>query len=243
MGIFNRIRRKFRKGSQKSAEAVLNALRQGGARIGSDVVIYDPATTVIDATLPWLVSIGDHVRIAAGVKLLTHDYAWSVLKHHREIPGSVLGAQGPVTIGSHVYIGMDAIITRGVTVGDRVIIGAGSVVTRDCEPDSVYAGNPAKKIATLDEYMARRQQKQFSEARALVLQYRDRFKKDPEPELLSEYFMLFCTRREAENIPVFRKKMELLGNYSQSLAYMDANPPKFDSYRAFLAACKQEGEP
>lgn len=37
-----------------------------------------------------------------------------------------------------------------VTVGNGCIIGAGSVVTKDCEPNSVYVGNPARKIRVLD---------------------------------------------------------------------------------------------
>lgn len=235
MGVFNGLSRRLRR--KKTNHHILEVLKQGGAQIGSDVVLYDPATTVIDSTLPWLVTIGDHVRITAGVKILTHDYAWSVLKHHREQPGSVLGAQAPVRIGSCVYIGMNAVITRGVTVGDRVIIGAGSVVTSDCQPDSVYAGCPAKKIATLDEYLEKRKALQFAEAKVLARQYERRYGKKPPQEVFSEYFMLFCTARQAEENPVFRKKMALLGNYSDTVAYMAANPPQFPDYRAFLNAC------
>lgn len=30
-----------------------------------------------------MITIGDHVRITEGVKILTHDYSWSVLKNCR----------------------------------------------------------------------------------------------------------------------------------------------------------------
>ena len=113
--------------------------------------------------MPWLISMGDNVRITHVVIILTHDYSWSVLKKLPHKGGAVFGAQAPVKIGNNVFVGMNAIITRGVTIGDNVIIGAGSVVTHDCESNSVYAGSPAKKIMTIDEYYAKREEKQFEE--------------------------------------------------------------------------------
>lgn len=47
---------------------------------------------------------------------------------------------------------MQSIILAGANIGDNVIIGAGSVVAGIVESCSVYAGNPAKKICTLEEY-------------------------------------------------------------------------------------------
>ena len=143
--------------------------------IGDDVSIFAPKSNVIDVTCPCLLSIGDHVRIAEGVIILTHDYSWSVLKQLPESKGRVLGAQSPVVIGNNVFIGMNAIITRGVTIGDNVVIGAGSVVTKDCENDSVYAGNPAKKIMTISEYLHKREALQFEEARKLAKIYREKY--------------------------------------------------------------------
>lgn len=34
-----------------------------------------------------------------------------------------------------------------------VSIASGSVVTKDCEPDSVYAGVPARKVGTFSNYL------------------------------------------------------------------------------------------
>ena len=241
--------RKKRLKERASSEDYIAFLRRGGARIGADVHIYSPANSVLDATAPWLLTIGDHVRITEGVKILTHDYSWSVLKSATDpevVPGAVLGAQSPVTIGSNVFIGMDAVITRGVTIGDNVVIGAGSVVTRDCPSGGVYAGNPAKRIMSIGEYFQKRQALQFREARTLVLTYRDRFGAFPEKEVLSEYFMLFSTEEEARQNRAFRTKMELLGGFESTVAYMNAHPPMFSDYEAFLQACCQapaESEP
>ncbi len=52
----------------------------------------------------------------------------------------------PITIGNHVWIGMNVIILKGVTIGDGAIIAAGSVVTRDVPNKSMAAGVPARII-------------------------------------------------------------------------------------------------
>ena len=106
---------------------------------------------LIDCTCssePYLVSIGNHVS-ATKTHFETHDGAvwvfrdahpdWDIIK--------------PITIGNNVYIGTGSIILPGVTVGDNVIIGAGSIVTKDLESNAVYAGIPAKRIKSLDEYL------------------------------------------------------------------------------------------
>ena len=53
------------------------------------------------------------------------------------------------TIGSNVIIGSNACIIGPINVGSGSVIGAGSVVVSDVEPNSVYAGVPAKKIKDL----------------------------------------------------------------------------------------------
>ena len=127
-----------------------------------DCIVYVPTKTLIDEQYPWMISIGNHVRITEGVKILTHDYSWSVLKNYR---GGVFGASGIVEIGDNVFIGMNAIIERNVKIGNNVVIGAGSIVTKDCEENSVYAGVPAKRIMNIDEFLMKRRDKQLDEAK------------------------------------------------------------------------------
>jgi maltose O-acetyltransferase len=55
----------------------------------------------------------------------------------------------PVEIGDGCWIGARAILLPGVTVGSGCIVGAGAVVTRDCEPNGLYAGNPARRLREL----------------------------------------------------------------------------------------------
>lgn len=47
---------------------------------------------------------------------------------------------------------MKSVILMGADIEDNVIIGAGSVVSGRVESNSVYAGVPARKVCTLQEY-------------------------------------------------------------------------------------------
>lgn len=231
--------------NKNSSEELLDRLRQGGAQIGTDVWVYSTNNTILDSQAPYLLKIGDYVRIADGVKILTHDYSWSVLKCYSSAEidaGAVLGAQSAVEIGSNVFIGMNAIITRGVSIGNNVVIGAGSVVTKDCPADGVYAGNPAKRIMSIAEYYEKRRSLQFAEAKDMARRYQQRFGKEPPMEIFSEYFMLFLTAEQAQAVPKFREQMRRMGNYEDTVRYMEKHPPTFAGYAAFLAACYQETE-
>lgn len=220
-----------------SSEKYVQYLRDKGADIGNNVYFFSPQKTFVDPTAPWLISIGDNVNITRGVIIITHDYSWSVIKKHPDTKGVILGAQSPVTIGNNVFIGMNSVITRGVTIGDNVIIGAGSIVTKDCESYSVYAGNPAKRIMSLDEFTEKRKKQQFEEAKRFALRYEEKFGKEPPIEVFAEYFMLFCDTEEAHKVPKFVKQLKTGGNYEEAVEYMNNNPRMFDSYNDFLDAC------
>lgn len=223
-----------------SSETLVKWLREHGAEIGDDVTVYAPNKTVIDKQNPYLLKIGDHVRITEGVKILTHDYSWSVLKclsAEGIEPGAVLGSQRPVEIGSNVFIGMDAIITCGTKIGDNVIIGVGSVVTRDCPSGGVYAGVPARRLMSIEEFYSKRKNAQFEEAREIALRYRQRFGSAPDKSIFNEYFMLFSTKDEADATAAFRRQMETSGNYGETAERMNKNEPMFSSYEEFLEAC------
>lgn len=52
----------------------------------------------------------------------------------------------PIHIGDNVWIGMNAIVLKGVTIGNNSIVAAGSVVTKDVPPNTIVAGNPARIV-------------------------------------------------------------------------------------------------
>jgi acetyltransferase-like isoleucine patch superfamily enzyme len=118
--------------------------RKQGAKIGEDNRIMIRYL----GTEPYLIEIGSHCSISSGVMLVTHDGGGWVFTE--EIPS--LQKFGKITIKDNCYIGINCIIMPNVTIGPNVVIGAGSIVTKDVPPDTVVAGNPARKIRTVEEY-------------------------------------------------------------------------------------------
>ena len=60
---------------------------------------------------------------------------------------------GRVHIENNVFIGAGSIILPNVRIGNNSIVGAGSVVTKDIPANVVCAGNPAKIVYSLDEFI------------------------------------------------------------------------------------------
>jgi maltose O-acetyltransferase len=54
-----------------------------------------------------------------------------------------------VNIGNDVWIGTNAVITKGVNIGNRVIVAANSVVVNDLNCNAMYGGVPAKFIKNI----------------------------------------------------------------------------------------------
>ena len=120
-----------------------------GMKVGEDFkrlngVILDPAHC-------WLITIGDNVTIAPRVHILAHDASTKEFLNYTKI--------GRVNIGNNVFIGAESVVLPNVTIGDSVVIGANSTVTKDIPSNSVYAGNPAKFICTIEEYIEKNKRK------------------------------------------------------------------------------------
>ncbi len=117
-----------------------------GGKLGSDCEIYP---NVEFGSEPYLIQIGNHVRITNGVRFVTHDGGVWVL---RELGMENIDIFGKITIGNNVHVGWNAIIMPNVHIGNNVVIGAGAVVTKDIPDNSVAVGVPARVIETIDEY-------------------------------------------------------------------------------------------
>jgi acetyltransferase-like isoleucine patch superfamily enzyme len=117
--------------------------RKLGVKVGENCRFL----SVTFSSEPYLIEIGNHVS-ATKVHFETHDGGvwvfrdkkpdWDVIKKTK--------------IGNNVFIGYGTIIMPGVEVGNNIVIGANSIVTRNLESNFVYAGIPARKIKTIEEY-------------------------------------------------------------------------------------------
>lgn len=56
----------------------------------------------------------------------------------------------PIVVGEGCWIGARSTILPGVTIDNGCIIAAGALVNKDCKPNGLYAGVPAKRIKDLD---------------------------------------------------------------------------------------------
>lgn len=100
---------------------------------------------ILDPSHCWLISIGNDVTMAPRVHVLAHDASTKTFLNYTKI--------GRVRIGDNVFIGAESIVLPNVTIGNNVVIGAGSVVSKDIPSDTVYAGNPAKYICSIKDYI------------------------------------------------------------------------------------------
>ena len=82
--------------------------------------------------------IGDSVSISHYVKICSGG-------HDPNSP-NFAGDHRLITIKDYVWIGIGAIILKGVTIGEGAIVAAGSVVTANVPPYCIVAGVPARII-------------------------------------------------------------------------------------------------
>ncbi len=87
------------------------------------------------------VTIGKNV-ICGGNTFIT-DYDWHPMDRN-DPAAKALSA--PVVIEDDVWIGLNAVVLKGVTIGKGSIIGANSVVTRSIPAGVIAAGNPCRVL-------------------------------------------------------------------------------------------------
>ena len=129
----------------------LDNLRKRGLTIGQGCEVHNGSNF---GSEPYLVTIGDNVRITAGVNITTHDGGVWVLRHlYPELAD--VDKFGRVVIGDNCHIGIGASIMPGVTIGKNCVIGAGAIATKDVPDGSIAVGIPARVICTVEEYRAK----------------------------------------------------------------------------------------
>ena len=101
---------------------------------------------------PYLIELGDYVRIASGTSFYTHGGIIPMRKIYND---PTLDHFGKIKVGSYTSIGANCMIMPGVTIGERCIIGGGSVVTKSVPDGCMVAGNPAKFIGYTEDFYHR----------------------------------------------------------------------------------------
>ena len=130
-------------------------LRKQGVTIGHNCEIHQH---VDFGSEPYLITLGDHVRVTNGVRFFTQEGGVYVLRNkYNEC--KKMDEFGAISVGNNVHIGVNALIMPGVSIGNNCIVGAGAVVTHDVPDNSVVAGVPAKFICTIDEFYTKHKEK------------------------------------------------------------------------------------
>jgi len=126
-----------------------NVEQEGVLRIGSDSVLVGAVFMCARH-----IEIGQRVIVSYGVTIADSDF------HPRDPQDRVLDARAnaplgdrtarpqviarPVTIEDDAWIGIGAIVLKGVRIGRGARVMAGAVVTHDVAPGTTVAGNPAR---------------------------------------------------------------------------------------------------
>ncbi len=131
---------------KKKDPSLSSYYKRTGATIGNNCSFV--GRNISFSTEPYLISIGDHVRISYDVAFVTHDGGTHVLRN--KYPNASL--YGRIRIGNNVFIGARTIIMPGVCIGNNCIVAAGSVVTKDVLDGQIVGGVPAKLISSIIDY-------------------------------------------------------------------------------------------
>jgi len=140
-------------------------------QFGSDCYLAENATIVGDVICGdqcsfWFNAVvrGDVNSIRMGDKVNVQDGAIIHCTYNKtivSIGSNVSIGHNAIVHGCIIYdnvlIGMGAIIMDNATIGSNSIVGAGAIVTEGMtvEPNSVYAGIPAKKIKTISPELSK----------------------------------------------------------------------------------------
>jgi acetyltransferase-like isoleucine patch superfamily enzyme len=103
------------------------------------------------------IEIGSHCLISWNVGIADSDFhplapAQRIIDAHalapffKDRPPRPKLRTAPVIISDNVWIGMNAIILKGVTIGENSVVAAGAVVTKSVPANVVVAGNPAAVV-------------------------------------------------------------------------------------------------
>ncbi len=106
------------------------------------------------------IEIGQHVLVSWNVGIADSDFhpldvaqrrqdTFALAPFFKDRPPRPKISASPVKICDNVWIGMNAVILKGVTIGENSVVGAGAVVSKSVPANVVVAGNPAVIVKQL----------------------------------------------------------------------------------------------
>jgi maltose O-acetyltransferase len=143
----------FRRASVNAWGADVDAacrLRQGN-RFDSNLFSFGENTWVAESSFRNLgagVTLERNVCVGFGSTFITrtHPIGPSDFRCWHGTPGIDL----PIVVGEGSWLSANVTVLPGVTIGNGCVIAAGAVVDRDCEPNGLYGGVPARRLRDLD---------------------------------------------------------------------------------------------
>ncbi len=126
------------------------ALGENGSCKVGDFTLLNGALIMANESI----EIGSHCLISWNVGIADSDFhpidaaqrridTMALAPFYKDRPPRPEIKAAPVRIQDNVWIGMNAVILKGVTIGENSIVAAGAVVSKDVPPNVVVAGNPA----------------------------------------------------------------------------------------------------
>jgi len=121
----------------------------GHCRVG-DFTLLNGALVMAEERI----EIGSHCLVSWNVGIADSDFhplepaqrlldAQALAPFFKDRPQRPTLQTAPVIIADNVWIGMNAVVLKGVTSGENSVVAAGAVVTKSVPANSVVAGNPA----------------------------------------------------------------------------------------------------
>jgi len=117
-------------------------LRICGVKVGRGC--YIGFNVICDTNFPELIQIGDEVTVSHNCMFITHTQTPCASRL-----GKLYHSLAPINVGDGAWIGAGCILLPGVEIGNDCMIGAGSVVTKSTDRQSMWAGNPIRRIKSL----------------------------------------------------------------------------------------------
>ena len=134
------------------------ALGANGSAVVGDFTLLNGALVMAEERI----EIGSHCLISWNVGIADSDFhplepaqrlidAHALAPFYKDRPSRPKLETRPVKIADNVWIGMNAIILKGVTIGENSVVAAGAVVVKSVPANTIVAGNPAVAVKTFSK--------------------------------------------------------------------------------------------